>query len=84
MVFGDFYQLPPIQQRTIYAEYKDTWLNLSNLWGLFEIAELVEVMRQRGDATLINSLNKVRTSDIDIEDKATLKSKFITKDHTNY
>ena len=32
IVFGDFYQLPPVQQRTIYAEYKDAWLNLSHLW----------------------------------------------------
>ena len=48
--FGDFYQLPPIQQRTIYAEYKDAWLNLSPLWKLFEMAELHEIMRQRGDS----------------------------------
>ena len=46
IVFGDFYQLPPIQQRTIYAEYKDAWLNLSPLWQLFEMAELHEIMRQ--------------------------------------
>ena len=31
IVFGDFYRLPPIQQRTIYAEYNDTWLNFSHL-----------------------------------------------------
>ena len=29
IVFGYFYQLPPIQQRTIYAEYKDTWLKVT-------------------------------------------------------
>ena len=78
IVFGGFYQLPPIEKRIIYAEYKDTWLNFPT-YGDFEIAELVEVMRQRGDATLINLLNKVRTSNIDKEDEAILKSKFIIK-----
>ena len=33
IVFGDFYQLPPIQQRTIYAEYKDVCLNRRVPWG---------------------------------------------------
>ena len=29
---GDFYQLPPVQQRTVYAEYRDEWQNLVHLW----------------------------------------------------
>ena len=33
IVFGDIYQLPPIQQGTIYAEYKDASLNLSQHCG---------------------------------------------------
>ena len=47
IVFGDFYQLPPIQQRPLYAEFSDSMLNISNLWHLFKIAELTEFMRQR-------------------------------------
>ena len=53
---GDFYQLPPVQQRTVYADYKDAWQNLVHLWKLFKIAELHEIMRQRGDSDLINLL----------------------------
>jgi len=42
---GDFYQLPPIQARPVYDEYKDAMLNLSHC-KYFKIAELTEVMRQ--------------------------------------
>ena len=84
IVFGDFYQLPPIQQRTIYAEYKDAWLNLSPLWRLFRIAELKEIMRQRGDTVLIDLLNKVRTVNIDANDENLLMSKFVRKEDDNY
>ena len=84
IVFGDFYQLPPVQQRTIYAEYKDAWLNLSPLWRLFKIAELKEVMRQRGDTTLIDLLNNIRTASFNAEDENLLRSKFVTKDNDNY
>ena len=41
---GDFYQLPLVQQQTVYAEYKDAWQNLVHLWKLFKIAELCEVI----------------------------------------
>ena len=57
---GDLLQLPPVQQRAVYAEYPDVWQNLFHLWKLFKIAELVEVMRQKGDSQLIDFLNKVR------------------------
>ena len=50
---GDFYQLPPVKQRPVYAEYRDEWQNLVNLWKLFMLAELHDVMRQRGDSDLI-------------------------------
>ena len=45
IALGDLYQLPTINQRPIYAEYKDAFLNISPLWRLFKIAELIEVMR---------------------------------------
>ena len=50
---GDFYQLPPIQQKPVYAEFNDPMLNINHCWRYFKIAELTEVMRQRGDQTLI-------------------------------
>ena len=59
IAFGDLYQLPPFNQRPIYSEYKDSLLNISPLWSLFKIAELTEVMRQKGDTVFIDLLNKV-------------------------
>ena len=56
----DLLKLPPVQQRAFYAEYRDVWQNLLNLWKHFKIAKLVEVMRQKGDSQLIDLLNKVR------------------------
>ena len=57
---GNLLQLPPVQQRAVYAEYHDVWQNLFHLRKLFKIADLVEVMRQKGDSQLIDLLNKVR------------------------
>ena len=81
---GDFYQLPPVQQRTVYADYTDDWQNLVHLWKMFKITELLEVMRQRGDSELIDLLNKVRTASLDEHDESVLKSKFITKSNADY
>ena len=73
IAFGDFYQLPPIQQRTVYAKYKDAWLNLSPLWRCFRIAELHEVMRQKEDNGFIDLLNKIRVANINIDDEKFVK-----------
>ena len=53
---GDFFQLSPIEGLPVYAEYKMNYQNLNPLWNLFE---LTEVMRQRGDSQLMNLLNNV-------------------------
>ena len=62
---GDFLQLPAVRARPIYAEYKNTWHNLDRLWGLYEIAELADVIRQQRNNNFINLLNHVRTADLD-------------------
>ena len=81
---GDFYQLLPIQQRSVYAKFDDVMLNISHCWRLFKIAELTEVMRQRGDKELITLVNNIRTSNITENDEKILKSKFIEKSDHNY
>ena len=81
---GDFYQLPPIQQRSVYGKFDDVMLNISHCWRLFKIAELTEVMRQRGDQELIKLLNNIRTGNITEKDENILKSKFIEKSDHNY
>ena len=53
------------------------------MWKLFKIAELDEVMRQKGDTDLIDMLNKVRTGDLDNESEILIMSRFISKnDHS--
>ena len=84
IVCGDFYQLPPIQQRPVYAEFTDSMLNICHCWRLFKIAELTEVMRQRGDQVLIKLLNNIRLGMVEKHDEDLLRSKFIDKSHPNY
>ena len=48
IVCGDFYQLPPVMAKPIYAEFSDPMLNISHCWRYFKLAKLTEVMRQRG------------------------------------
>ena len=57
---GDFFQLPPIKERLLDSDFNDAMLNISHPWRYFKIAELTELMRQRGDQTLIDLLNNVR------------------------
>ena len=51
-------------------------LNADRLWHKFKFAELTEVMRQRGDTTFINMLNRIRVGDISNDDEVLLKSRF--------
>ncbi|XP_057294661.1 uncharacterized protein LOC130623196 [Hydractinia symbiolongicarpus] len=81
---GDLYQLPPIQARPIYTDYKDVLLNLSHCWKYFKIAELTEVMRQRGDQRLIELLNNIRVGNLETQHEDLLKSKFIFQNDPNY
>ena len=81
---GDFYQLSPIQQKPIYADFNDAMLNISHPWRYFKIAELTEVMRQRGNQTLINLLNNIRIGVVTENDEAIIKSRLISRDDPSY
>ena len=81
---GDFYQLPPIQQRPVYAKFDDVMLNISHCWRLFKIAELTKVMRQTSDQESITLLNNIRNGNIIENDEKILKPKFIEKSDHNY
>ena len=41
-------QLPPIKAPQMYIPYNNAFGDLFNLWSLFVIAELTEVVRQKG------------------------------------
>ena len=73
---GDFLQLPPVRAKPVYAEYNDSWQKFLSLWNLFEISELSEVMRQRGDGNFIDLLNHVRIAELNYSDVSLLRSKF--------
>ena len=60
ILVGDLYQLPPVMQKPIFAEFNDQLYNIYPLWRNFQMCELTEVMRQRGDTVLIDLLNNVR------------------------
>ena len=66
IVCGDFFQLPPIKGLPVYssaASIKD-FIAL-DLWRKFQMAELTEVKRQRGEFEFIIPLSKIREREID-------------------
>ncbi|VDH94589.1 ATP-dependent DNA helicase PIF1, partial [Mytilus galloprovincialis] len=79
---GDFYQLPPVRTKRVDKLYVDDPSNPSNqLWnGLFEIAELDEIMRQREDGMFAELLNRLRVKQknesLSSSDKETLQHCF--------
>ena len=81
---GDFFQLPPVGGRPVYADYKNDWQNFESLWKLFKIYELTEVMRQRGDSQLIDLLNNVRTADVQPSDIKLLESRVVQPGSKEY
>ena len=84
IVVGDLYQLPPVLQRPVFADYYDEMYNIFHLWRVFKMCELTEVMRQRGDNTLIDLLNNIRVGNLTTRDEEILKSRFISKENENY
>ena len=69
--------------KPVYAKYNDSWQNLVLLWNLFEIAELTEVMQQRGDGNFIDLLNHVRIAELNDSDVSLLRSIRCCKTYCN-
>ena len=84
VVVGDLYQLPPVMQRPVFANYVDEYFNMYHPWRLFKMCELTEVMRQKGDNTLIDLLDNVRVGELTEADEEILKSRFIDQEDENY
>ena len=59
----------------MYASYKNTWQNFDLLRRDFKVFELTEVMRQRGDDTLVDLLNNVQIARSKPSDLTLLQSK---------
>ena len=59
-------------------------LSLDHCWKYFKIAELTEVMRQKGDQIFIDLLNNIRVGNVTDNDVRILQSRFIEEDNPCY
>ena len=88
LVVGDLYQLPPVNARPIYAASLDfehpTSYVMKDLWELFKIVELDEVMREKEDKFFKDVLKKICVGDFDNNIVKVLKSSFVNLDDHNY
>ena len=78
IVCSAFFQLPLVKGLPVYrsAALIKGFVAL-DLWRKFQIVELTEVMRQRGDFKFSSLLDKIREGEIDDHVENTLKSRFL-------
>ena len=82
---GDFYQLPPIKERPVFCPYSNDLQNLMHPWHIFKMVELTQIMRQKGDDSFTQLLNRARIAEHTEEDISTIQSKGIDATNTkNY
>ena len=88
LAVGDLYQLPPVGQPLLFSTVNDSYAQLyksGSLWqDEFEMLELDEVMRQRGDSAFAELLCRVRTDSCTEADIATLESRVVNPDSPDY
>ena len=88
LAVGDLYQLPPVGQPLLFSPVSDSYAQLygsGSLWiDEFQMIELDEVMRQRGDRTFSELLCRVRTSTCTHADIEILQSREITAEIITY
>ncbi|CAB3991532.1 Hypothetical predicted protein [Paramuricea clavata] len=84
LVFGDFFQLPPIRSATTFSNYKNDTFNLHQPWHVFKMAELTQIMRQKDDLAFTQLLNRVRSSSHTDDDIKCIQSSTISPDDENY
>ena len=72
---GDFFQLPPVRDKFVFEDGSGYIPGATHLWrDQFQLVELMTNMRQRGDATYSQLLNRVRTGDFNHEDLSVLQT----------
>ena len=70
LLIGDFCQLPPVKQKTIFSSLTPT-----DVWFEFKFHELTEIVRQSSDlhfAQLLNRLHEGKHTQKDIEKHYTI------------
>ena len=60
LVIGDLLQLPAVKSCFVFAPFKGPLGDMFSLWELFQMRELIEDMRQKGDQIFIEILNNIR------------------------
>lgn len=84
IALGDLYQLPPIQRKPVFEDYKNDALNLYHPWHVFKMIELTEIMRQKDDQPFIEQLNGFRTGSQTNEDIQCIQSRSTCPLDDNY
>ena len=88
LAVGDLYQLLPVGQPLLFSTVNDSYAQLyksGSLWqDEFEMLELDEVMRQRGDSAFAELLCRVRTDSCTEADIATIESRVVNPDSPDY
>ena len=78
LLVGIFFQLPSIKGLPVHSSAASTKsFNALDLRRKFQMVELTQVMRQRGDFEFVCLLNKIREGKIDDHVENTLKSSFL-------
>jgi DNA replication protein DnaC/exonuclease III len=84
LAVGDFYQIPPVAAKPLTSSHT----SLTELWDLFHIWELDEVVRQKGDINFIQLLNRVRVKDkgetLSSDDEKLLQSRIVDQSDKGY
>ena len=88
LAVGDLFQLPPVCQTPVFSVVNDSYAKLYNSGSLwldeFQMIELDEIMRQKGDSVFCELLCRIRTATHNDNDVAVLKSREITPQMPNY
>jgi nucleoside-triphosphatase THEP1 len=82
-VVGDFHQIRPVFARFVFQELSSDPIQalIGNvLWEIFQMFELTEVMRQKGDLKFINALNNMAKGTMTADDINLLRARQIS-DH---
>ena len=80
IIYDDLYQLPPVNGTPIFnSKSSINGLLMQDLWRMFCMAELTELMRQREDLQFIQILNKICEENCDEEVETILKSRFFSQ-----
>ena len=84
IAIGDLYQLKPVKGSYIFKDLGGDYGPLAtNLWTEhFKIYELHEIMRQKGDQSFAELLNRLRLGKHTANDIATLKSRLVKEEDT--